>query len=120
MISIIDNEPYTSEQLAHINDTIRMNLCKFRCNAHVEGVYGQLMFTRNVIDILGDKITVLLQAVGSFNEFTEDNNPHHENDFGKIDLFGNTWFWKFDYYDKDLQYFGHHAHVLTVMLAEDY
>jgi hypothetical protein len=120
MINTIDYESYTSEQLARINDAIRMNLCKLRCNVPVEGVYGQLVFTRNAIEMLGDNITVLIQAVGSFNDFNEDNNPYKEHDFGKIELFGQVWFWKFDYYDKKLQYFGHHTHVLTVMLAEDY
>ncbi len=120
MISIIDYEPYTSEQIARINDTIRVNLCKLRCNVKFDGVIGQLMFTRNAIEALGDNITILLQAIGSFNGFNEDNDPHKEHDFGKIELFGQTWFWKFDYYDKKLEYFGHHTHVLTVMLVEDY
>ncbi|MGD0036314.1 MAG: DUF3768 domain-containing protein [Bacteroidota bacterium] len=116
----LDENTYTSEHLARINDTIRMNLCKLRCNVRVEGICGQLVFTRNAIDILGDNIEVLLSAVATFNQFNEANNPYGENDFGKIELFGQKWFWKFDYYDKKLQYFGHHTHVLTVMLAEDY
>jgi hypothetical protein len=120
MISIIDYEPYTSEQLAHINDTIRMNLCKLRCNLKVDGVIGQLMFTRNAIEALGDNITVLLQEIGSFNDFNKDNDPHKEHDFGKIVLFGRTWFWKFDYYEKSIRSFGHDVHLLTIMEASDY
>lgn len=116
----LDENTYTSEQLARINDTIRMNLCKLRCNVPVEGVFGHLVFTRNAIDILGDNIEVLLSAVATFNQFNDDNDPHKEHDFGKIELFDKTWFWKFDYYDRKLEYFGHHTHVLTVMNAEDY
>ena len=32
-----------------------------------------------------------------------DNDPYAEHDFGAIKLNGNTFFWKFDYYDLDLQ-----------------
>jgi hypothetical protein len=79
-----------------------------------------LVLTRNAIDILGDSVVVLLSAVATFSQFNESNDSYREHDFGKIELFDKTWFWKFDYYDKKLECFGHHTHVLTVMLAEDY
>jgi hypothetical protein len=120
MISTIDYEPYTSAQLARINDTLRMNLCKLKCNVPVEGIQGQLVFTRNAIDTLDDKIKVLLNAIGVFNQFNEDNDPYGEHDFGKIELLGKTWFWKFDYYDKSIRSFGHDIHMLTIMEASDY
>jgi hypothetical protein len=120
MTSTIDFEPYTSEQLARINDTLRMNLCKLKCNVTVEGIRGQLVFTRNAIEVLGDMIDVLLLAVVNFKDFNESNNPYQENDFGKIVLFDRTWFWKFDYYNAELKMFGHDVHLLTVMASEDY
>jgi len=120
MISIIDYEPYTSEQLAYINDTIRVNICKLKGNVKVNGVIGQLVFTRNAIDTLGENIGVLLSAVATFNQFKEDNDPYSEHDFGIIELFGKTWFWKFDYYEKSIRSFGHDVHLLTIMEASDY
>ena len=52
-----------------------------------------------------DPITVaeLLIAVEDFDAFTPDNDPYAEHDFGVIKLSGDTFFWKFDYYDLDLQ-----------------
>ena len=76
-----------------------------------------------------DPITVaeLLIAVEDFGSFTEDNDPYGERDFGVIKLNGNTFFWKFDYYDVDLQMHSPDpsdatvtTRVLTVMLADEY
>jgi len=76
-----------------------------------------------------DPITVaeLLIAVEDFDSFTEDNDPYGERDFGVIKLNGNTFFWKFDYYDVDLQMHSPDpsdatvtTRVLTVMLADEY
>ncbi|WP_282058603.1 DUF3768 domain-containing protein [Lentibacter algarum] len=76
-----------------------------------------------------DPITVaeLLIAVEDFDGFTPDNDPYAEHDFGAIELSGDTFFWKIDYYDLDLQMHSPDpsdptitARVLTVMLAEEY
>ena len=76
-----------------------------------------------------DPITVaeLLIAVEGFDSFTADNDPYAEHDFGVIKLNGNTFFWKFDYYDLALQMHSPDpsdptitARVLTIMLAEEY
>ena len=76
-----------------------------------------------------DPITVaeLLIAVEDVDAFTPDNDPYAEHDFGAIRLSGETFFWKFDCYDLDLQMHSLDpsdpavtARVLTVMLAEEY
>ena len=76
-----------------------------------------------------DPITVaeLLIAVEDFDNFTADNDPYAEHDFGAVTLEGTTFFWKFDYYDLDLQMHSPDpsdptitARVLTIMLAEEY
>lgn len=68
----------------------------------------------------------------AFDAFTEDNDPHHEHDFGSIDYEGNRIFWKIDYYDhasfgtgrdmgsEDPSDAAKTLRVLTVMLAEEY
>ena len=85
------------------------------------------MITRGVLAC--DSITVaeLMIAVEDFDEFTPNNDPYAEHDFGAITLEGITFFWKIDYWDSDL-----HMHspdptdttvttrVLTIMLAEEY
>jgi len=76
-----------------------------------------------------DPITVaeLLIAVEDFDNFTADNDPYAEHDFGVIKLSGDTFFWKFDYYDLDLQMHSPDptdtnvtTRVLTIMLADEY
>ena len=47
---------------------------------------------------LDTKARVLL-AVQSFSNFTKDNDPHGEHDFGSFSVEGETYFWKIDYYD---------------------
>jgi len=37
--------------------------------------------------------------VRQFSDFNISNDPYGKHDFGKIELFGETIFWKFDYYD---------------------
>ena len=87
----------------------------------------RIMLTRGVLAC--DPITVaeLMIAVEDFDEFTPNNDPYAEHDFGAITLEGITFFWKIDYWDSDL-----HMHspdpsdtsvtirVLTIMLAEEY
>jgi hypothetical protein len=53
-------------------------------------------------------LTVLLAAVAAFDNFTPDNDPYQERDFGTITLGGVRYFWKIDYYDRRLLY-----HLLT-------
>jgi len=47
------------------------------------------------------KAEALIQ-VAKFSEFSADNDPHDEHDFGSFNLVGRKFFWKIDYYDKDL------------------
>ncbi|MDO7622172.1 MAG: DUF3768 domain-containing protein [Loktanella sp.] len=76
-----------------------------------------------------DPITVaeLLIAVEDFDAFTPDNDPYAEHDFGSFRHAAETIFWKFDYYDVDLQMHSPDpsdpavtARVLTIMLADEY
>lgn len=103
---MIDRE-FTSEQLARINDALRANLVFIPSNLKRDGVRGQLMLTRTVADLPAEQMRQLFMRVAAFNDFTEENNPHGERDFGSIELFGERWFWKFDYYDENLEAFGH-------------
>lgn len=58
----------------------------------------------------------LIRKIKDFNEFTEDNDPWKEHDFGCFQFLGEKLFFKFDDYQ------GHDGFniVLTVMLAEEY
>ena len=44
------------------------------------------------------------KLVQNFNDFTPDNNPYSENDFGTFDYKGEKILWKIDYYDLNNKY----------------
>lgn len=72
-------------------------------------------------------IQSLLRGVKTFSKFGPDNDPHHEHDFGSIELFGEKFFWKIDYYDKAMEFGSEDpsdpaqtTRLLTIMLASEY
>ena len=72
-----------------------------------------------------EDLSGLIDEVRRFDEFTEDNDPYGEHDFGTVYWLGAKVFWKIDYYDQELKY-GEDPlsldcrRVLTVMLASEY
>ena len=69
----------------------------------------------------------VLRKVQLFDQFTPDNDPYGEHDFGSFRHNGETVFWKWDYLDLDLQMHSPDAsdpavtaRILTVMLADEY
>ena len=69
----------------------------------------------------------ILDQVRLHDVFTPDNDPYGEHDFGSFRHAAETIFWKFDYYDVDLQMHSPDpsdstvtARVLTIMLADEY
>jgi hypothetical protein len=84
---------------------------------------GEIMLTPGIRGL--DDLHALLEVVRHFDQFTEDNDPYHEHDFGSLEWHGVGIFWKIDYYDQALKY-GEDAlspncrRVLTVMLASEY
>jgi hypothetical protein len=62
-----------------------------------------------------------------FKDFTEDNDPHGEHDFGSFEIGGDKFFWKIDYYDPEMIQGSEDpadpaktVRVLTIMLADEY
>lgn len=74
-----------------------------------------------------DCADAVLDAVRNYSTFDESNDPYGEHDFGSFTFAGEQVFWKFDYYDVDLQMASPDptdptvtVRVLTIMLAEEY
>ena len=44
----------------------------------------------------------VLERARRFDEWTNDNDPHGEHDFGSFDVAGTTYFFKVDYYSPDM------------------
>lgn len=80
------------------------------------------------VQALGAQGVVLaVAAVKAFCDFSEDNGPHGERDFGAFEIDGQRLFWKIDYYDLNLAMASPDPadpavtrRVLTLMLAEEY
>lgn len=74
-----------------------------------------------------NRLATLLRAVRDFNEFTPDNDPHGEHDFGSFEWEGTRCIWKFDYFDPSMNWHSEDAanpdatiRVLTIMRADEY
>ena len=89
---------------------------------------GRVLITEGITD-LGDSFTSsCAEAVQRFTDFSTDNDPYGEHDFGSfIHPSGGKVFWKIDYYDLDLKSGSEDPadpaktkRVLTVMLASEY
>lgn len=99
-----------------LNDSFRSTL-----------VDGKVMLTSGVMIMGEGAVNDILALVRSYDDFTPDNDPYGEHDFGKVLYEGETLFWKIDYYDADLKYGSNNPadpsqtiRVLTMMLAEEY
>jgi len=105
-----------SKKIAELNDNFRKNWSD-----------GKVLMTRGVVYIK-DKIRIeLVKQVVHFDNFTEDNDPYGEHDFGAITIEGKKFFWKIDYYDNSMKSGSEDPsnpditkRVLTMMLAEEY
>jgi hypothetical protein len=90
-------------------------------------VGGPVLTTAGVAELPLITKARLFLAVQSFSNFTKDNNPHGEHDFGAIELEGETYFFKLDYYDAEMRYGSENpadpsvtTRVLTIMRADEY
>jgi hypothetical protein len=91
---------------------------------------GRIMLTSGIRHLvaawpLGDLAVYI--KVQTFDEFTQDNDPHQEHDFGSFEFAGEKCFWKMDYYDPSMEAGSEDpadetktTRVLTIMLASEY
>jgi hypothetical protein len=88
---------------------------------------GRVYVTRGVAALPAEEQAVILAHVRAFDDFSAENDPYGEHDFGSFERGGKTIFWKIDCYDRELTWASSNAadpsvteRVLTVMLAEEY
>jgi uncharacterized protein DUF3768 len=88
---------------------------------------GRVMMTCGVAELPDMVKAKVLQLVATFDQFTEDNDPHGEHDFGSFELVDRKFFWKIDYYDERCEFGSEDpadpeqtTRVLTLMLASEY
>ena len=111
-----DLEKERLKRIVELNDLLRTGY-----------VGGKTLLTQGVNHLDDDLKHKILHAVQNFNDFTKDNDPYGEHDFGMVEMEGVKCYWKIDYYDNNLQYHSPDKsdpnvtqRVLTIMLAEEY
>lgn len=69
----------------------------------------------------------ILKAIQQFDDFSPENDPYGEHDFGAGKESGHSYFWKIDYYDQYCRQGSEDpanpeitTRVLTIMLAREY
>jgi hypothetical protein len=89
---------------------------------------GTVVLTEGIQALEHDDMADVITRVREFKDFTADNDPYGEHDFGAFDhpVAGKV-FWKIDYYDPTLTHGSEDAadprltkRVLTIMLAREY
>lgn len=109
-----------AEAIKTLNDNFRRNLFQHQPHNH-------LMLTAYVSALSHNRLIELLTQVRDFEDFNESNDPYGEHDFGKITFRGESYFFKIDYYDENMEF---HAEdpanenkterVLTIMHVDEY
>ncbi|WP_441228211.1 DUF3768 domain-containing protein [Tardiphaga sp. 20_F10_N6_6] len=87
----------------------------------------RLNLTPGVASLGAAQVAQLLLSVRSFNDFSPDNDPHGEHDFGAFDQDDIRVFWKINAYDQWMQFGSPDptdasvtTRVMTIMLASEY
>lgn len=88
---------------------------------------GTILVTPGIKELGQEFMLNAFQAVRAFDQFSDENNPWGEHDFGSVDVGDETVFWKLDYYDPTLSQGSENPanealthRVLTIMLANEY
>ena len=88
---------------------------------------GHVIMTAAVAALPPDTLAAAIIAMRRFYDFTPDNDPYAEHDFGAFERVGERFFFKIDTYADALLTYGAEdplapgvVRVLTLMLASDY
>jgi len=109
-------EEDSSKTIAQLNDAFRQTLSG-----------GRVLMTSGVTELPPAVVAEAIKQTAEFANFSGDNDPHGEHDFGSFDLCSRKFFWKIDYYDlackagsEDPADPSKTTRVLTLMLASEY
>lgn len=112
-------EDDNTRRIADLNDQCRKALG--------QGSHSRCYLTSGVGSLSDRDQRCILQRVAAHDEFTEENDPYGEHDFGAFEFEGKRIFWKIDYYAPDMESGSEDpadsaqtVRVLTIMLAEEY
>lgn len=88
---------------------------------------GRILMTPGINALPEDTKARVLQAVRTFDDFNEDNDPYGTREFGMVEVDGQNVMFKIDAYDQNLEYGSPDptdpnvtTRVLTILLASEY
>lgn len=81
-----------TKKIAALNDALRTT---FNPTA------GTILGTPGFANLSTEDKRAVINLVQTFNDFSEDNDPHGEHDFGAVKHNGETFYFKLDYYNPD-------------------
>jgi len=88
---------------------------------------GKVMLTPTVTALSLPSQVALFEAMRCFENFSPDNDPYGEHDFGAVQHEGERYFWKIDCYDRALQFGSPDpadpdvtTRVMTIMHSSEY
>ena len=103
-------------KIAEQNDMFRKTFCG-----------GKVFLTCGISALSLMQQAEIINKVKNFNNFTRDNDPYGEHDFGCFDYYEKQVFWKIDLYDLNYEFYSSQPddeaqtnRVLTIMFAEEY
>ncbi len=111
------DQEYRRKEVARLNDAVR------------HGEYGNTTIIATTgVQAMGEaSVSKIIGKVSKFDDFSEDNDPHGERDFGSIEINSEKLFWKIDLFDLELKQYSLDPaseslthRVLTIMLASEY
>ncbi len=106
----------STARIRDLNDAFRKTL-----------IGGKMVMSASVAALPDPVKASALAKVAAFDDFTPDNDPHGEHDFLSFELDDHTFFWKCDYYNKEMDGGSEDpadpdktTRVGTLLLAQDY
>jgi Protein of unknown function (DUF3768) len=84
----------TATTIAELNDRFRKG----------DRTLGKHMASVLVNALTSEQQQELTRLVRVFDKFDEGNDPYGERDFGSVEMDGEKYFWKTDYYDLNYEY----------------
>lgn len=105
-----------TSRISDLNDAFRATLAG-----------GQCVTTPGLRELGEAFVAVAVEAARAFADFTPDNDPDGEHDFGAFQIGAHRLVWKIDYYDPTMRFGSRDPsdpaatkRVMTIMLADEY
>jgi hypothetical protein len=106
----------TTDRIRMLNDELRKHL-----------LGGGAVMTPGVAALGVETVQRIVQAIATFDDFCNTNDPYEEHDVGAFDFDGVRIIFKIDYFDRNLQFHSPDPadpsvteRIITIMLAEEY